>query len=1107
MKRITIILLSFVLVLNFLQFGFVDAEKSENEIETTNYFENILSNGSFENDLLFWKSKIETPTVSDIVYDGTKSVMLSNKYNAVLYSDVSVLCNTQYSVSFYYKGTATDNSIFGVRNADGMESALIDDSIIYSGKFVTSKEWKKVAFSFNSGEHSLIRLCFIGGEGSSLLIDNVALMPSNEENILRNGSLEEEFADDWEFELGKNNPRSKETVGVYSGNYSLNLANCWKYMKIRQRFRVDENSEYILRYRVKTTTDTDPYVSCRIAPDIAGQNGPYSGYVPITNAEWLLVEKKFNSGSNEQLYITFNSATDKPQVYIDDISIIKLCSESAIIKNGSFENGIDNWNITKWQKFDLSDESYNGNYSLDYGSNAEDYAGIYQDFYVSKDTDYIVSFSIKGKANLWNWGVNPASMSKEPSSTDGLIFERYESINHENWTRLSAKFHSGQNEQLRFTMRIATDDVRQLLIDDVKVEKSNDETSVVKNASFENGLNDWKCSTNYLPNIDSTNSYGGCNSLNVVKGGESYIYQEISVPSRKKCKVSYAYKGSVPDDFAVCSVRANEISGSDSIIISESYPGKSDEWKDIEFTFESADHKNIYIVLNANVKAEYSVDLVSVNEALQFGKMRYICSEKNNLINDFGFEIGNGQWNTETFINSNLYVTEKNTEIHSGQKGLKLSCRNLSKNINMNFNVSVEKNKNYIFSVWLKGEYYSKSNTNDAHITLTSKSGKILASVAPASWDNEWHLLSVMFNTRGINSVDLNVAAANSTMYIDDIYLFDESNKIESKGAALSKRASLTAYSPENNGCADTDNLIENYDLSLTVEQNDFWQTGTVYGRRVNIKNTGYGYHGKALHYKETDDLFYGKKTYYFKWIDVKPDTSYTFSADLLIMHSNQNGCFKLVDGNSYLPTDIAVFNYSEENFKSDYTWQNVSCVFETNDCKRVGIAIFDGGGEAYIDNLRLCETSKSVKTETVKDKFPETLTSDLYSVSNEYVSGIKGATDIHTFLCNMNIGDNITVYDDKGNSITDVNQHIKTGMRAKLRCGEKTIDEATLVVDGDANDDSFVDIRDLVYLKKATANNAGVSLSSNGLLAIGCSDNSKINAKYLIKLKQLLLA
>ncbi len=97
----------------------------------------------------------------------------------------------------------------------------------------------------------------------------------------------------------------------------------------------------------------------------------------------------------------------------------------------------------------------------------------------------------------------------------------------------------------------------------------------------------------------------------------------------------------------------------------------------------------------------------------------------------------------------------------------------------------------------------------------------------------------------------------------------------------------------------------------------------------------------------------------YLDWIDVEPNTSYTLTMDVKRVSSG-NGRIALLDDNINDPAEFYTVSFSS----TDSEWKTYSITFNTGVYSRVGFAIVDLGGSAYIDKTRLFKTADGIATE-----------------------------------------------------------------------------------------------------------------------------------------------
>ena len=249
--------------------------------------------------------------------------------------------------------------------------------------------------------------------------------------------------------------------------------------------------------------------------------------------------------------------------------------------------------------------------------------------------------------------------------------------------------------------------------------------------------------------------------------------------------------------------------------------------------------------------------------------------------------------------------------------------------------------------------------------------------LVPMAYDGQWHILTVPFNTKECTELNFTIDGLNCEVWFDNIYIFEEANAkpfvspVTDKGSAFVKNRL-----PKLAGCPEAKNLFENYDLN---DGDAFWGDDSrkfgLFGNAVNIADSGSQVYGNALHY--ASDRPTG--TYYIKWIDVEPNTDYTFSAKYAIAQPGE-GFMGLINGyrlesevteNRLFPTVIKRYDFDEKNYLESLAWQTAAITFNSGERNRIGFVICDAGGEAYIDELRLFKSSDGIALEDVKDTLP----------------------------------------------------------------------------------------------------------------------------------------
>ena len=250
--------------------------------------------------------------------------------------------------------------------------------------------------------------------------------------------------------------------------------------------------------------------------------------------------------------------------------------------------------------------------------------------------------------------------------------------------------------------------------------------------------------------------------------------------------------------------------------------------------------------------------------------------------------------------------------------------------------------------------------------------------LVPMAYDGQWHVITVPFNTCDATSVNFTIDGINCEAWFDNIYIFKATDAKPYVSPVTDKApAVITDNDPALLGCEDGKNLFENHDFS---DGTAFWGDDShafgLFGNTLNVADSGSAAYGSALHY-QSDRL---TNTYYIKWVDVEPNTEYTFSARYAIIQPGA-GFMGLISGcrtesevseNRVFPTLVAQFGFGEESYLETHEWQTAAVSFNSGERNRIGFVIYDAGGQVYIDELRLFKTSDGTDMEYAQDTVPE---------------------------------------------------------------------------------------------------------------------------------------
>lgn len=327
-----------------------------------------------------------------------------------------------------------------------------------------------------------------------------------------------------------------------------------------------------------------------------------------------------------------------------------------------------------------------------------------------------------------------------------------------------------------------------------------------------------------------------------------------------------------------------------------------------------------------------------------------------NLIAGADFEStpadGSG-WNVADFTGAAQVITEG---AYEGQNKLTFTAG--AEGATAKFTVPVTANTEYVFSAWVKGPLLSADNTGSVQFGVANANGEFLVAegvvnsavdkaLTPPAWDGAWHQRGYVFNSGDLTSVTVQITGTATTADFDNLLLCvaDEAEAVE---IADPDAPEYDAPDVAKMNCKAEDNLFEDYNFS--ADDHSFWTdeavsdifTITKDGSNPVLKTSG-----------KNSGLTY------IKWIEVEPNTEYTFTADLkglLLEEGEGTSAFGLMIHNGVQPKsfgDIDVPFYDE--------WNITSFTFNSGEYDRIGFYVYDGLGELMLDNLRLFEASKGI--------------------------------------------------------------------------------------------------------------------------------------------------
>ena len=337
-------------------------------------------------------------------------------------------------------------------------------------------------------------------------------------------------------------------------------------------------------------------------------------------------------------------------------------------------------------------------------------------------------------------------------------------------------------------------------------------------------------------------------------------------------------------------------------------------------------------------------------------------TEAANLIKNGSFEsTADAQWNVSSFMGSTVSVISDKTA-PEGSKTLYFNTSGNTTEQWYTFKVAVQPNTNYVFSAWVKGTFLSATNSGHASVGVmdpTTNKFMIYPSyrtrcsrnnrqIYPTAWDEEWHLRSVAFNSADLTEVTIALCGENSKLWVDGMALYKNGEGLkyvgERNGGQM--KIDMTAEVLE---CKDSASLTQNSGFSGGTS---YWKNGAGWKNGFLSVTDSDKTHGKALHYTGT---FNSNGVYYIQWVDVKPNTDYSFAFDVKILEGGMGKLMVLQDKMSR-PEPILGFEFDKDIYGGD--WGSYYIKFNSGVYTRVGIAVCNLGGEALMDNLRLFKSA-----------------------------------------------------------------------------------------------------------------------------------------------------
>ena len=438
------------------------------EVEET---DNLVLNGSFEDDEANWNIKNCTHSIVSDAIDGTKALQISNMTGQYVEAALSNVITTTpgniYTIKWWSKRISNDTAAFNLY-------------INGSHTKVSGQNWMNKAASAGWVEHEYvikanddcrsIQLKFStevsGGNPGTIIIDNVQVIEQKQPSFdgwLYNGDFECGEHTNWEVHQSTEVSRD----AAKTGKYGLNLKGDGSYGGMaNQTITTEVGKIYLLSMWMKANSNGTNF-------KVADANGEKLAYTWFNKTEWTYQEFEFTATTTSTL-LNFSGAGNgtAEDVYVDDMRVVELKDPSfdGYLYNGDFEAG----SLVKWKSYQSTALSASAAHSGNYGAHIygdANWGGLLnQTIAVEAGKTYKISFWYRGWSNGVNFNIK---------NGDDKLVSKYFSFKYASgWEYYEATFEAGYATSLQITFSgsgLATTTAGQgthdeCYLDDVKIE-------------------------------------------------------------------------------------------------------------------------------------------------------------------------------------------------------------------------------------------------------------------------------------------------------------------------------------------------------------------------------------------------------------------------------------------------------------------------------------------------------------------------------------------------------------------------------------------------------------------------------------------------------------
>ena len=1043
--------------------------------------------------------------------DGVYYEMSTGNDHALVF-DYQIESGYDYYLTYDYKGPATINyggwmqgiGAVAYPNTTAAGNTGYNGNAIQFSEPNSTSEWSKVNLEILSGD----RLLSISRKNGTYLAITSSYVDAH---AFRNIKITKKKVGSAIIPTALGSMKfGYENGDVY---WQSTTTDMYSFTGFKTNYELKTNQKYMVTFDVKNPTGAFKYAGfyaspdsskCDVWSDLTQSKFPYAAFTDFGSSEWTPKTYILDTAAVENL------VTDANKYFSFGANIAWTNGTTLAFKNLSIKE-IDNNTILPTAVDTMKIYVENGEiYWESTSTDQYSFTGFNTGYELKPNTKYFITMDVRSPMGDCKYaGFYAASNSTKCTVWSDFIESKFPYIEFtdfggSNWTTKNMVIDTGSvenfvtetNKYLSFGYNVYQSSGTTVAFKNLTVMEVNPERLLL-NGDFEEDLKYWEADNN-CAKISNDIYASGSKSMNVIGANYSLVSHKTILDNNANYKLSFKYKGEY-GLLPAWGISKGTASMEASSLLHYGYLSNTDEWKKYSIVFSTENDCLFSIMFQAGYGSNYYIDDVKIEKTDETAEKSntvkmptYTITEasnrywhwdadidEHNLVKNGSFDGDGGNW--QSLLTDGTITLFETKNAKSGNKVLKFEAQNLSPKSKNYLFVPCEANTEYLLSVWHKGEKWSSTNKNDLRWGIANPlTGALIEEWNISSWDNEWHRTTLKFNSGDNQMIVLAYIGGNSVAYIDDLQIFKYADRVNGRPKVMvQEQPTITDYEPVNKTCDDNKNLFSNSDF----EDSDvsFWSGDNSIGYKNTVSKSGYvtvldwdgtveirdsdSSHGNALFYTANDKYTgYPLGMSYLKYIDISPNTEYTFVADYRIDKAG-DGRFGLVSVNDFYPRIIGEWvTFDEEKFSTDYKWQTVSFTFNSNEFEKVALVVQDIGGAAFIDNLRLF---KKTDGKYLAVNNPVIKSSD-YTIKDGYLTLNKESLTVAQVMQSLEADSAISAFDINGKQITDKNGTLAgTGVTFKIMDGISVCDSVTVIIPGDVNGDAKVNSSDIDELNK----------------------------------------